>query len=166
MESINACEALAIDDLRDRPDFACDVADRLWQTWWRAGGTPRAALEARVAQTIATPDVPFCVVAHDDDAFLGTATVIAGDNDNDNDNGARRPPWLSALWVEPERRGCGIATRLLQATTARAAALGATRLYLCARPELVDFYLMRGWALLEGAVGAHRLLVFACAADG
>ena len=162
MASIHPPEAFAIDDLRDRPDFAPDVADRLWQMWWRAGGTPLAALEARVAATIAAPTVPFCVVAHDADDFCGTAAVIPDDRAVRPD----RAPWLSALWVEPERRGRGIATRLLAAATRRAADLGASRLHLCAGQELVDFYLTRGWIPLDGAVGAHRLLVFACAAEG
>ncbi|TBW39747.1 GNAT family N-acetyltransferase [Siculibacillus lacustris] len=149
--------AAALADLTERPDFAATVADRIWRNWWRAGGTSLAAVEARVADAVTAPGIPFCIVAYDAAGFAGTVSVIP----QDLADRAELTPWLAALWVEEDRRDRGLGTRLLAAATARAFALGAARLYLCARPELAEFYEARGWDALEGGVGALGLMIFA-----
>ncbi|HTM76993.1 MAG TPA: GNAT family N-acetyltransferase, partial [Devosia sp.] len=60
----------------------------------------------------------------------------------------------------PHARGRGIARELMRRAFARLAVLGHSTVYLCAKPELRNFYQNQGWALLEATVGPDGLDVF------
>ena len=143
-------------DLRARPAFVQTVADRIWRAWWMPHGHPLASIEARLAESLDSAPMPFCLVACEGEAFLGTASVIAGDL-------AERPkltPWVAALWVEPEARNRGVGAALVEAAAAAAFGLGVARLHLCARPGLAGFYGRRGWRKKEEGVGGKGLTLF------
>jgi N-acetylglutamate synthase-like GNAT family acetyltransferase len=145
-----------ISDLRQRPDFFGAVADRIWQAWWRADGHPLDYITGRLRENLNAEPVPFALVAHDGEAFLGTASVIASDL-------AERPhltPWVAAVWVEPQARGRGIGAALVDRAAQDCFALGVSRAYLCARPQRSSFYEGLGWVAVEQDVGPHRLGVF------
>src|SRR5260370_30272962 len=111
-----------ISDLRQRPQFFDAVADRIWQAWWEADGYPLDHISGRLRENMKATPIPFALVAHDGEAFLGTASVIALDL-------AERPqltPWVAAVGVEPGRRGRGIAAALLVRATPRRLALRAS----------------------------------------
>ena len=148
--------AFTISDLRQRPKFFATVADRIWQAWWKANGFPLDYISDRLCQNMSDSDIPFALVAHDGQAFLGTASVIASDL-------AERPqltPWVAAVWVEPEARRHGIGTALVKRAAQDCFALGVGRAYLCARPHLLAFYTGLGWTAVETDVGPHHLTVF------
>jgi hypothetical protein len=69
--------SFTIDDLRQCPQFFDTVADRIWQAWWQADGTPLGAISGRLRENMTATPVPFALVAHDGAAFLGTTSVIA-----------------------------------------------------------------------------------------
>jgi GNAT superfamily N-acetyltransferase len=150
-----------ISDLRQRPAFFDTVAMRIWQAWWEADGTPLDYISSRLRENINARPIPFALVAHVGNAFLGTASVIASDL-------AERPqltPWVAAVWVEPEARRRGVGAALVDRATQDCFALGVSRAYLCARPRLSRFYEGLGWTILERKVGSHHMSVFVRDAD-
>ena len=145
-----------ISDLRQRPEFFDSVADRIWQAWWKADGHPLEYISGRLREDLNDAPIPFALVAHDGEAFLGTASVIASDLEE-------RPqltPWVAAVWVEPQARQRGVGGALVDRATQDCFALGVRRAYLCARPQRSDFYERLGWIAVERDVGRHRLGVF------
>jgi GNAT superfamily N-acetyltransferase len=146
-----------ISDLRQRPEFIDTVADRMWHAWWRDSGHPLSLISRRLRDENLNADpIPFALVAHDDGAFLGTASVIASDL-------AERPqwtPWVAAVWVEPEARRRGVGGALVNHATRDCFALGFGRAYLCARAKLSAYYERLGWTPIERDVGPRRLSVF------
>ena len=141
--------AFTISDLRQRPEFFDTVADRIWQASWKANGYPLDYISGRLCENMSDSDIPFALVAHDGQAFLGTASVIASDL-------AERPqltPWVAAVWVEPEARRHGIGAALVKRAAQDCFALGVDRAYLCARPHLLAFYTVLGWTAVETDVG-------------
>lgn len=149
--------SVAISDLRDQPMFAEVIADRIWRAWWQQRGTPLATIRGLVQDSLAAGSIPLALVAHEGEAFLGTASVIACDL-------AERPqltPWVAAVWVEPQHRSRSVASSLIGRSVDAAFGLGARSVYLCARRDLEDFYRRRSWDVIEQDVGPRRLTVFA-----
>jgi N-acetylglutamate synthase-like GNAT family acetyltransferase len=145
-----------ISDLRQRPAFFDTVAERIWQAWWKDGGHPLDYISSRLCENMKDTPIPFALVAHDGETFLGTASVIAADLDE-------RPqltPWVAAVWVEPQARQRGVGGALVDRAAIDCFALGFSRTYLCARPQRSAFYEGLGWTLIERDVGQHRLSVF------
>ncbi len=146
-----------ISDLRQRPEFLDTVADRMWQAWWRDSGHPLNFISGRLRDENLNADpIPFALVAHDGETFLGTASVIASDL-------AERPlltPWVAAVWVEPRARRRGVGGALVNHATRHCFALGFGRAYLCARAKLSAYYQRLGWTPIERDVGPRHLSVF------
>ncbi len=148
--------SFTISDLRQCPEFFDIVADRIWQAWWRADGHPLDYISGRLRENMNATSIPFALVAHDGETFLGTASVIASDL-------AERPqftPWVAAVWVEPQARRRGVGGELVNRATLDCFALGVSRAYLCARPQRSAFYERLGWIAIERKVGPHHLSVF------
>ena len=148
--------SFTLSDLRQRPEFFDTVADRIWRAWWRADGYPLDYISDRLRENMSAAPIPFALVAHDGETFLGTASVIVSDL-------AARPqwtPWVAAVWVEPQSRGRGIGGALVNRATADCLALGVGRAYLCARPQRSSLYEELGWLAIEREVGPHQLNVF------
>ena len=145
-----------ISDLRLRPEFLDTVADRIWHAWWKDTGHPLDYIAGRLREeNLNANPVPFALIAHDGEEFLGTSSVISADL-------PERPhlsPWVAAVWVEPQARGRGIGGALVDHATQGCFALGIGRAYLCARPERSGFYEELGWMPVERDVGPHRLSV-------
>lgn len=145
-----------ISDLRRQPRFFDIVADRIWQAWWQPNGFPRDRIVAGLTENIADTAIPFALVAHDGERFLGTCSVIASDLEE-------RPqltPWIAAVWVEEDARGHGIGAALVNRAADDCFALGEKHIYLCARPPMAGFYQRLGWIMIERGVGPHELDVF------
>jgi GNAT superfamily N-acetyltransferase len=148
--------AFTISDLRQRPEFFDTVASRIWQAWWEADGYPLDHISGRLRENMKDTRIPFALVAHDGEAFLGTASVIASDL-------AERPqltPWVAAVWVEEKARRHGIGAALVDRAAQDCFALGIGRAYLCARPRMSPFYEGLGWSVIERKIGPHQLSVF------
>ncbi|PZP47689.1 MAG: GNAT family N-acetyltransferase [Azospirillum brasilense] len=138
------------------PDFLEVVAERIWRAWWQAEKPDPGPIAARLRPGLRGGALPQALVAHRDGTYLGHVLLIDSDL-------AERPalaPWLAALWVEPEWRGRGIATRLLAEGARLAEGRGFAEVHLCARPALRGFYAGNGWQLAETSVGVEGLDVF------
>ncbi|HUN96158.1 MAG TPA: GNAT family N-acetyltransferase [Bradyrhizobium sp.] len=147
--------SFTISDLRQRPEFFDTVATRIWQAWWKDDGHPPGYIANRLRENIEITPIPFALVAHDGETFLGTASVIASDL-------AERPqltPWVAAVWVEPQARQHGIGAALVDRATCDGFALGFDRLHLCARPQRTAYYERRGWAVIERGIGPRQMNV-------
>ncbi|MGB8401802.1 GNAT family N-acetyltransferase, partial [Bradyrhizobium sp.] len=117
--------SFTISDLRQRPHFVDTVADRIWQAWWRADGYPLDYISGRVRENMAATPIPFALVAHDGETFLGTCSVIESDL-------AERPqltPWVAAVWVEQAARRRGVGAALVDRAARDGFALGVGRIY-------------------------------------
>ena len=142
-------------DLRDRPGFAEAVADRIWRAFWKDKGHPLSLIAGLVRESLEAGPVPTTWVAHEGDAFIGTASLIACDEDT-------RPqytPWVAAVWVEPEHRRRGIGAALVDRAAALAFDAGAGRVYLLSGPHRRAFYEGLGWAVLEALPPEGTMLV-------
>jgi N-acetylglutamate synthase-like GNAT family acetyltransferase len=145
-----------ISDLRRCPQFFDTVANRIWQAWWQANGTPLDYIAGRLRENMEAAPIPFALVAHDGGTFLGTASVIASDL-------AERPqltPWVAAVWVEETARRHGVGAALVDRAAQDCFSLGISRAYLCARPRMTGFYEGLGWTISERKVGSHQMSVF------
>ena len=150
-----------ISDLRQWPTFFDTVADRIWQAWWQPNGYPLDYISTRLRENMEATPIPFALVAHDGEKFLGTSSVIASDLEE-------RPqlsPWIAAVWVEEDARRRGIGAALVNRAAQDCFALGVSRAYLCARPRMTGFYEALGWTVVERKVGPHHLSVFIRDAD-
>ena len=150
-----------ISDLRQWPTFFDTVADRIWQAWWQPNGYPLDYISTRLRENMEATPIPFALVAHDGEKFLGTSSVIASDLEE-------RPqlsPWIAAVWVEEDARRRGIGAALVNRAAQDCFALGVSRAYLCARPRMTGFYEALGWTVVECNVGPHHLSVFIRDAD-
>lgn len=135
----------SISDLRDRPEFAGDVADRIWNAWWRKDGHELAFIRGLVDENFASTGLPMAFVAHDGDTFLGTAHLI----DSDLESRPQYSPWVAALWVDEAARGAGLGTALARAGADAAFKQGFETVYLCAKPRLTAYYEGMGWQKIE-----------------
>lgn len=145
-----------VDDLRDRPEFASVVANRVWRAWWQPEGYEIDFIEALVEQNLGSEPIPLALVAHDEERFFGTASVITTDLD-------ARPqytPWVAAVWVDPPHRSNGIGAALVRAGAETPKRLGFDCSYLTALPPKHAFYERLGWTVVEHDVTDAGLAVF------
>jgi len=152
---------VTVSDLRQCPKFFDTVADRIWQAWWQPDGYPLDYISSRLRENMEATPIPFALVAHDGEKFLGTSSVIVSDLEE-------RPqltPWVAAVWVEEDARRRGVGAALVNRAAQDCFALGASRAYLCARPRMTGFYVALGWTAVERKIGPHHLSVFIRDAD-
>jgi N-acetylglutamate synthase-like GNAT family acetyltransferase len=145
-----------ISDLRQQPAFFDTVADRIWRAWWKERGFPIGYIAGRLRENMSAAPIPFALVAHEGETFLGTASVIA----SDLEDLPHYTPWVAAVWVEPEHRQRQIGRALVARAVDDAFALGTERVYLCAQKIRRNFYLQQGWTPIKEEVGERGVTVF------
>jgi N-acetylglutamate synthase-like GNAT family acetyltransferase len=145
-----------ISDLRQQPAFFDAVADRIWRAWWKDRGFPVGYIAGRLRENMNAEPIPFALVAHEAERFLGTASVIA----SDLEDLPQYTPWVAAVWVEPEFRQRQIGRALVARAAGSTFELGMDRVYLCAQKTRRNFYLRQGWTPIEEEVGERGVTVF------
>jgi RimJ/RimL family protein N-acetyltransferase/GNAT superfamily N-acetyltransferase len=128
----------------------------VWRAWWKPGGVPLERITSGLAEMMKGERIPFAIVAHDGDAFLGSTLAIASDLDE-------RPqfsPWVAAVWVEPQHRLKQVGRSLVGHAARTLFARGFARVYLCASANRRNFYISQGWAPIEEKIGAHAQTVY------
>lgn len=136
---------MQISNLRHQPSLTAMIADRVWNAWWTDSGVSRSAFLAGFQPMLEADNIPFALVAHDGESYIGSVLVI----ENDLDERRQYAPWIAALWVDPDFRKQGIAATLILAARRQAAAHGHDICYLCATVEKREYYLKQGFELLE-----------------
>ncbi len=144
-----------ISNLKERPEFCVEIADRVWNAWWRDQGVKLEFISGLVRDNLGSTGVPFALVAHDGDHFLGTASVIESDMEERPDY----TPWVAAVWVDTRARGQGIGQALVLKAAKDALSLGRERIYLCATVENSLFYERMGWRVIERDVADLNIFV-------
>jgi GNAT superfamily N-acetyltransferase len=133
--------------LAERPE-AVDLVARWhfeeWGSYPAEVGLP-AARERLAAW--ATPDgIPSAFLALSDGEPAGSACLVDHDMPDPPEGTADLAPWLSGVFVRPERRKTGLGPALVEAVEEAAAALGHDVLYLYTGPvTAVKFYSPMGW---------------------
>ena len=147
---------IRISDLRLEPSFFDAVADRIWRAWWKPHGHPLEKISNGLAEALKGDPIPFAIVAHNGDEFLGSTIGIGSDL-------AERPqysPWVAAVWVEPQHRLKQVGRSLVGHAAQTFFARGFDRIYLCSAPRRRNFYTRQGWLPIEENVGEHSQTVY------
>lgn len=124
----------------DRPDLLAESAAWFADKW----GIPEEVYKESMQAYIDNPaDVPQWYIVLDEDG-----KIIAGTGIIDNDFHERKDlsPNLCALYVEPDRRGRGIAGKLLSFALAEMRSCGFEELYLIT--DHTSFYERYGWRFI------------------
>ena len=153
---------IQISDLRHEPQFFDTVADRIWEAWWKPNGYSFEHVSNGLSQMLKGERIPFAIVAHEGDEFLGSTLGIASDMD-------ARPqysPWVAAVWVEPQARLKQVGRTLVGQATQMLFQRGFARVYLCSLPKRLNFYTRQGWLPIEHDVGELHQTVFVMDAPG
>lgn len=147
---------LQVSDLRHQPQFFDTVADRIWQAWWKLDGYSSQQIADGLTAAMKGERIPFAIVAHDGDEFLGSTLGIASDM-------TARPqysPWVAAVWVEPQHRLKQVGRALVGHAARTLFERGFGRIYLCSSAKRLNFYTRQGWAPIEHDVGEHQQTVY------
>lgn len=115
--------------LAERPELAATVGRWHWDEW--GSEDPGGSVETWIGMaTYANREaVPALFVALDNEEPVGSASLVSHDLP-DRDDLSHLRPWLSGVYVVPERRGRGVARALVGRVERGAAWLGVSRLYL------------------------------------
>lgn len=93
----------SISDYRDCQSHGPIIAERVWTAWWQDSGLKVGDVLEHLKEMTNPHALPTGFVAHDGDAYVGSAFLIHCDPEE-------RPhylPWVAALWVEEDRRRSG-----------------------------------------------------------
>ncbi len=137
-----------ISDLKARPEFLGDAADRVWNAWWRQDGHELDFIKGLFEENLTAETTPVALIAHDGAEFLGTASLI----DSDMEARPQYTPWVAALWVDEKQRSFGIGSALIKAAIEKAREQGFAEVYLCAEADKHDYYAARDWVLIEESI--------------
>ena len=146
-----------VSNICDRPEFFDAIADRMWRAWWQPKGHSLSQVSANLRNMLRDyKPIPFGLVAHKNELFLGSTLGIASDLEERPDYS----PWVAAVWTEPEYRGKEIGRTLVTSAAKACFTRGFKRIYLCSAPKLRNFYVRQGWSPIEENVGAKALTVY------
>jgi predicted N-acetyltransferase YhbS len=110
--------------------------------------SPGGSVEQRAERLQGASDkarLPIALVAISDGTLVGSATVAATTLTHKH-----LTPWLSSVFVPPQHRGKGIASRLSLAAITEAGRLGFEKMYLLT-PKNESLYARLGWETFEHA---------------
>jgi GNAT superfamily N-acetyltransferase len=138
--------------LAERPDLVATVASWQWREWGRPRGRRLESVTHEVEGLVTAIDEAGFVLLNDETP-LGTACLTALDLDTRPD----LSPWLASVFVEPDHRGRGHATRLIRAVERAAGTLGHAELWLFTATS-VPLYRQLGWQVV-GAEQHHGAAV-------
>lgn len=141
---------IAICHLQEAPEFARVIADRCWNAWWSETDVSVEEYQVAIECMCVKSRIPSAFVAHQSGGYVGSALLI----ECDLVARAQYAPWIAALWVEPNFRKRGVASRLINTALGEAARLGWTLCYLNATDANSPYYEARGFHRIESNVGS------------
>ena len=140
-----AADSVHIAHLADHPDALPTLVTWVMATWGALMPDRTADdVAADFARRATRDTIPTTLLARDDDAVIGMASLVAHDL-------TTRPeltPWMAAVFVAPAARNQGVGGQLVRAVVAEAKTQGTPRLYLIT-PDKMAFYQRLGWTAQE-----------------
>lgn len=136
-----------IDRLADHPVAVDTVARWHFEEWGAGPDEPDLdAVRSRLATWATSEGIPCSYVAVVDGRVCGSASLVDHDMPDPPEGTETLRPWLSGVYVTPERRKTGLGPALVQAVEDAACVLGHSDLYLYTGPvTAVKFYAPMGW---------------------
>lgn len=131
-------------DLKVHPEHIPQLAEWHHVEW--AALNPGQTLQQRIDKMqkyLGDELVPSTYIVLDADTLVGSAALIEYDMDKPG-----WTPWLASVYIRPEYRKQGIATRLIQHVMNTAGVAGVEKLFLFT-PDQSDFYSKRGWSVVS-----------------
>jgi GNAT superfamily N-acetyltransferase len=146
---------LEIKQLSECPEHLDAVGTWIYEQWWRTpDNSPEVVLSLLRTHT-EKDTVPFTVVALENKIPVGSCCVI----ENDCAHRPQYTPWVAAVFVKPDKRHCGIASRILQEAVRVAERGHLTGLYIDCHVNTSPVYEKNGWTVLEREVGDKESVV-------
>lgn len=136
---------MTIEYLADHPEFVPTLAK--WQHDEWGHHSPGDSVEARMARlqgSLNRDCIPLTVVAFDEGALLGAASLVH----HDMDTRLELSPWLASVFVGSDHRRQGIGAQLVRRIMSEATVLKVPLLYLYT-VHSEKFYANLGWSLQE-----------------
>ena len=136
---------MKIDMLGNHPERIAELALLHFNEWKHL--SPDVTLDDRIRklqQMAQSREIPFIVVAMENDQLAGSAALVGEDMRTRKD----LSPWLASVFVKPELRQNGLGTRLVRHIEDEAGRLGVEKLFLFTE-HARDLYLKLGWRDLE-----------------
>ena len=136
--------------LADHPG-AIDVVARWHFEEWGAGPEAEGLERGRRKLTSWATEggVPCAYVAMAGDEVCGSASLVDHDMTDPPNGTEHLRPWLSGVYVKPERRKTGLGPALVGTVVEAACALGYPRLFLYTAPVTArKFYAPMGWSVI------------------
>lgn len=108
------------------------------------------------AESLSSAGLPIVLVALENGAFIGTASLIA---DDELPNAAEPGPWIAAVFVAPSHRRQGVGSSLVMELQERAAMVGIDEIFLYTETG-ASWYESMGWTpLREAELSGHDVTV-------
>lgn len=138
-----------VKQLAECPEHLATVGNWMYEEWWsRRHNSPEVVYS--LLRTHTQKDrVPFTVVAFADGIPAGSCCVV----ENDCVHRKQYAPWVAAVFVKPEMRNRGIASRILQEAARIATITGIAGLYIDCHVATARVYEKNGWVIYEREVG-------------
>ena len=141
-------------ELSSCPEHLETIGAWIYNEWWRTKIKGEDFLEILRKHT-EKGSFPFTIVAIEDEVPVGSCCVI----ENDCELRPQYTPWVAAVFVKPERRCYGIASRILQEAIRVAKNQGINGLYIDCWAKTAHVYEKNGWAIFEKDVGQKDSLI-------
>ena len=138
------------------PEHIETVGGWIYKQWWQTSENSPEVVLSRLRGYTRLDAVPFTLIAtEEDNEVIGTCSVI-------EDDCAERPqytPWVAAVYTREDRRGEGVASRLLQDAVKITSQCNVEGLFLQCDLDKVSFYENNGWKTFEKGVGEKKATI-------
>jgi GNAT superfamily N-acetyltransferase len=146
---------ITVIQLAEGPQHLPVVGTWIYETWWRRPDNTAEVVFRLLRTHDRLDEVPFTVVALAGDTPVGSCCVVA----NDCVHRPQYTPWVAAVYVQPQIRRRGVASKMLQALAAIASRAGLANLYIDCLAATAPVYERNGWQILEREVGDPHSVV-------
>jgi GNAT superfamily N-acetyltransferase len=140
---------IELTQLSECPEHLLDVGTWIYEEWWKRRNNSSESVLRWLRTHTEKNIVPFTVVAVVGGNPVGSCCVI----ENDCVYRPQYAPWVAAVYVKPEFRRRGVASKLLQEAARIAARVPVEGLYIDCHVKTVPVYERSGWTIFEREVG-------------
>jgi GNAT superfamily N-acetyltransferase len=140
---------IEIKQLAECLDHTTTVGTWIYEEWWSRRYKSADVVLSWLRLHTQKDRVPYTVVAFADGIPVGSCSVI----ESDCVHRKQYAPWVAAVYVKPEYRHRGIASKILQEAGLIADRIGVAGLYIDCLEVTAPVYERNGWTILEREVG-------------